>query len=71
MAKDLLDAGDILYDGRMLVECAWMAAAKLSKEERDPLMAVLQFAGQRIDKARSILERIRDERRRGEDHEEA
>ncbi|MGD0188360.1 MAG: hypothetical protein ABSC25_24380 [Roseiarcus sp.] len=55
----LLDVDDELVDVRNLIEAAWMAAAKLVKEECDPMQTVLCMASEKLAAARQRLDTAR------------
>jgi hypothetical protein len=55
----IIEAEDILADARNFVECIWMAAANLSREEVGPLQTVADTASKKIDEAIALLDEYR------------
>jgi hypothetical protein len=51
----ILDAEDILGDARNCVECIFMAAASLSREEAEPVQTVADYASTKIGEAIALL----------------
>jgi hypothetical protein len=56
----IIDAQDILGDARNCVECIFMAAASLSREEADPVQIVADTASRKIDEAITLLQEYRE-----------
>ena len=54
----IIDAQDILGFARGYVECVFMAASSLPKDDGDPIMAVADAASTKIDEAIALLEGI-------------
>jgi hypothetical protein len=51
----IIDAEDILVEARNCVECIWMAAAYLPREETDSLQVVADIASRKIEEAIALL----------------
>jgi hypothetical protein len=56
----IIEAEDILADARNFIECIWMAAANLSREEVGPLQTVADTASKKIDEAIALLDEYRE-----------
>jgi hypothetical protein len=59
----IIDAEDILEVARGCIECIFMAASALPKEDRRPIHTVADLASKKIDEAIAML----DEYRNGKD----
>jgi hypothetical protein len=55
----ILEAEDTLFAARHCVECIYMAAANLSREETDPIQVVADIASKKIDKVIALLVKCR------------
>ena len=56
----LLDAEDILTYARDHIECVFMAAGQLPREEGDPIQVVAETASNKIKEAIALLSEYRE-----------
>lgn len=55
----IIDAEDILAEARNCVECIYMAASDLPREEADPIQVVADIASDKIGEAIALLDEYR------------
>jgi hypothetical protein len=56
----IIDAEDILEEAKGCVECVFMAARYLSREEAGPIHTVTNIASKKIDEAVALLNEYRE-----------